>query len=273
MRRPCPVRARAARKARRASLESDRFGADAHSRRAGHGRQYHRDAAERFRGGNRHGLRAAGDPHVFRSAHHSGQGRARDQQPELNARVEGTVSINGPLFVKTENTPAPEPRPPFPSGAAKCRSCRPATLPGELGLNVMGRLTIPEGRLTLPTARFTILPPGHIVVSYPAPDASANGVPTLGIDVDLQARTRLSATSLSGIRKLYTVTVAARGPISGATLDPDDGRLAPRPELHHRPERSCHQPAGLAAAPGGRVWAVTLSASSGAIPARCWRSN
>jgi AsmA family/TamB, inner membrane protein subunit of TAM complex len=152
------------------------------------------------------------------------------KNPELNARVEGTISINGPLFVKADNTAvsAPAIPPPALNAANTVLPFAPPSSPLKLGLTVVGRLNIPEGRLTLPTARFTILPPGHIVVSYPAPDASANGVPTLGIDVDLQARSRITATSLSGIRKLYTVTVAARGPITGATLDPltGDSRLA-----------------------------------------------
>ena len=85
---------------------------------------------------------------------------------------------------------------------------------------------MPEGSLTLPTARFTILPPAQVTLTYPAPDPT--GVPTLGLDVDLRARTSLTATSISGIRKNYVVTVTARGPISGATLDPNtgDSRLA-----------------------------------------------
>ncbi len=147
----------------------------------------------------------------------------RAQNSALNAVVQGNLTIKGRLYADAGNAAPPTPTDPAATlntanGAAAANS-----RPRKLGLNVVGKLTIPEGRLTLPTARFTILPPGQIMVAYPAPDASAGGLPTLGVDVDLKARTYLTATSLSGTRKRYAVTVTARGPLSGATLDPSTG--------------------------------------------------
>ncbi len=147
---------------------------------------------------------------------------------QLNALAQGTISIGGRLLQDDPNAPAPTRTDP-----ATLLTPNSPTLAGKtpqrLGLTLNGKLTIPEGSLTLPTARFTILPPGQLVLTYPTTDTTGTGAPTLGIDVDLRARTNnLTATSLSGVRKNYTVTVAARGPISGATIDPLTGesRLA-----------------------------------------------
>ena len=146
---------------------------------------------------------------------------------QLNALAQGAINIGGRLLQDDPNGASPaasNPASPLTSNVPNGTS----NPPQRLGLTLNGKLTIPEGSLTLPTARFTILPPGQLTLMYPTPDASANGAPTLGIDVDLRARTSLTATSISGIRKNYAVTVAARGPISGITLDPNTGesRLA-----------------------------------------------
>lgn len=131
----------------------------------------------------------------------------RVNNPQLNARVEGNLTIKGPLLVNGQS-------------GADLKGANPADI--HLGVQVLGKLTIPEGRLTLPTARFTILPPGTVTVTYPVANP-AGGNPTLGVDIDVRARTRLSATSLAGTRKLYTITVAARGPVTGITTDPTTG--------------------------------------------------
>ena len=149
----------------------------------------------------------------------------RAQNTALNALVAGNISIKGPLYADAGNAAPPTQSDPLATLNNANGSGAALSPPRRLGLNVVGRLTIPDGRLILPTARFTILPPGQITVAYPSPDASAGGLPTLGVDVDLKARTYLTATSLSGTRKRYTVTVAARGPISGATLDPQTGDM------------------------------------------------
>ena len=148
---------------------------------------------------------------------------------QLNALAQGTISIGGRLLQDDPNAAAPTRTDPATPPTANDPISGDRKTPQRLGLTLNGKLTIPEGSLTLPTARFTILPPGQLVLAYPTPDTAGTGMPTLGIDVDLRARTNnLTATSLSGVRKNYTVTVAARGPISGATIDPLTGesRLA-----------------------------------------------
>lgn len=147
----------------------------------------------------------------------------RAQNSALNAVVQGNLTIKGRLYADALNAAPPTPTDPATTLNTANGVAAATSRPRKLGLNVLGKLTIPEGRLTLPTARFTILPPGQITVAYPSPDASAGGLPTLGVDVDLKARTYLTATSLSGTRKRYAVTVTARGPLSGATLDPSTG--------------------------------------------------
>lgn len=162
--------------------------------------------------------------------------KVRVVNPQLNARINGKILITGPLFVDSRGNRLPTFTSALGTGAngssangASGGGSGVATTPDiHLGIRAQGTLTIPEGQLRLPTARFTILPQSKVTVSYPAPDASANGIPTLGLDLDVHARTRLTANSIAGMRKLYTITVTARGPISGATVDPltGDSRLA-----------------------------------------------
>jgi hypothetical protein len=84
-----------------------------------------------------------------------------------------------------------------------------------------GRLTLTEGRLTLPTARFTILPPGYLTLAYPVYELDEKA---FGIDIDLRAQTSITAQSISGVNRRYRLIVTARGPISGATVDPTTGQ-------------------------------------------------
>jgi hypothetical protein len=88
--------------------------------------------------------------------------------------------------------------------------------------SIQGTLNINSGRLTLPTARFTIQPPGSLRLLYPAYDNA--GLPTLGVNVDVRAQTNMMATSVAGIRRNYTITVTARGPVSGTVTDPATGQ-------------------------------------------------
>lgn len=86
---------------------------------------------------------------------------------------------------------------------------------------LQGVLNLNDGTLVLPTARFTLLPHGTIRMVYPVYES--NDFPTLELYANLQARTYLSATSLSGVRRRYQVTVTARGPLSGTSADPTTG--------------------------------------------------
>ncbi len=88
---------------------------------------------------------------------------------------------------------------------------------------LQGTLILDEGKLKLPTAVFTILPPGTLRLIYPVADTRNFDSPTLGLDVDLRAKTTLSAASISGVRRRYNITVTAHGPITGDVTDPLTG--------------------------------------------------
>jgi hypothetical protein len=99
----------------------------------------------------------------------------------------------------------------------------PVVLKGDVAdrstMQVAGNLVIDKGNLNLPTARFAIQRGGIVSLRYPSYDfgsslAGALNDPTLGINVDLTAITRLTATSVNGVSKRYTITVEARGPIN-----------------------------------------------------------
>ncbi len=99
----------------------------------------------------------------------------------------------------------------------------PVTLRGDVlakdSINLAGNLIIDKGTLNLPTARFVVQRGGTVALRYPSYDftggvASAGSEPALGIVVNLAATTRLTATSINGARKRYTITVDARGPIN-----------------------------------------------------------
>lgn len=110
--------------------------------------------------------------------------------PQLNALIAGAVNIDGSLS----------------------------------NIQLAGNLTFQGGQLSIPTApRFTILPPGSLNLRYPVYDSVYN-TPTLGIDVNLRAQTFLTATSYLGSSRRYRITVTARGPLTGANVDPLTGR-------------------------------------------------
>jgi hypothetical protein len=99
----------------------------------------------------------------------------------------------------------------------------PVILKGDVAnretMQVAGNLVIDKGTLNLPTARFAIQRGGVVTLRYPSYDfsgtvAGALSDPTLGITVNLTAVTRLTATSINGVSKRYTITVEARGPIN-----------------------------------------------------------
>jgi hypothetical protein len=100
--------------------------------------------------------------------------------------------------------------------------------------HVQGVLTIDEGSFNLPTARFTILPPGTLRMVYPVYEEGLANLPTLQLTIDMRAQTYITATSISGVRKRYLVTVSAHGPVLGAATDPITG--APRLALNFQTE-------------------------------------
>ena len=91
----------------------------------------------------------------------------------------------------------------------------PVRLTGSLDSpRLTGKLTIEQGSMVFPTARFTIDRGSEIELRYPF-YAVATSDPSLGIVLDVTARTRLSATSdISGQRRRYTIIVEARGPLN-----------------------------------------------------------
>ncbi|MCC6730805.1 MAG: translocation/assembly module TamB domain-containing protein [Chthonomonadales bacterium] len=80
--------------------------------------------------------------------------------------------------------------------------------------SINGTLTVDGGTLAFPTARFTIASGGTVTVRYPAYTEVHLTDPTLAILVNVTAQTRLTATSVNGVRKRYTITVEAQGPIN-----------------------------------------------------------
>ena len=181
---------------------------------------------------------------------------AVEQRIGINTRLDGTIHLTGNLYKRTptlipplDGAPDAEPgdAPPLSSIAGRQHTA-PAhnneanaitenEQPNNVGLTVLGALTLRGGRLTLPTARFTILPPGTqapatLTLRYPEFNPAQPGQPTLGADIDLAAQTTLvlpTANAITG-HKLYRVTVVARGPITGLAADPVTGQ--PRLKLN-----------------------------------------
>jgi len=92
---------------------------------------------------------------------------------------------------------------------------RPIELTGDLeSPRINGALLVERGTLIFPTARFAIQRGGEVALRYPSYDVGDFREPGLGIFVDLTATTRLTAESVNGVRKRYTITVEARGPLN-----------------------------------------------------------
>jgi hypothetical protein len=120
----------------------------------------------------------------------------------------------------------------------------PIVLLGDLEHPTLnGVLSIERGILAFPTARFTIQRGGEIALRYPFITAGIRPAPgrapsepetTLGVIVNLTATTSLTASSVNGVVKRYTITVDARGPLnSGEPLrivDPNAVGGAPSEE-------------------------------------------
>ena len=115
----------------------------------------------------------------------------RMKNPELDARVGGFVSLKGDL-------------------------ANPI---------VHGRISLNQGYLMVPPRRFDILPPASIELDYGNSLTADNG---LSVRINIKARTKLTALSLSGVRKQYTVTVTADGPITDIASEPDPAH----PRMH-----------------------------------------
>jgi hypothetical protein len=91
------------------------------------------------------------------------------------------------------------------------------SLRGDLAAPILhGRIALLQGSLKVPPRRFDLLPPGSIDIDF-----GNNAVANAGLDVrvNLTARTKLTAVSAAGVRKLYTVTVTANGPLTDVTGD------------------------------------------------------
>lgn len=82
-------------------------------------------------------------------------------------------------------------------------------------LRLSGDLAINRGYFSFPSARFRIIPPGTISLQYPA-FSSGSQQPSLRVAIALKAQTFMNAVSMYGVRRNYTVTIEARGPITGA---------------------------------------------------------
>ncbi len=97
------------------------------------------------------------------------------------------------------------------------------TFRGDLGGPVIhGRIGLNKGNLTIPPRQFDIVPPGSIDIDYGNSAVADSG---LSLRINLTARTKLTAVSLGGIRKLYTVTVTANGPLSENAGDSASSRM------------------------------------------------
>jgi hypothetical protein len=94
---------------------------------------------------------------------------------------------------------------------------------GDLGAPVIhGRIDLNKGFLRIPPRQFDIVPPGSIDLDYGNTAVADSG---LSVRINLTARTKLTAVSLGGIRKLYTVTVTANGPLDEGAGDTASSRM------------------------------------------------
>jgi len=136
---------------------------------------------------------------------------------DLRFQTAGTVRVGTAQLTALVRTPPGE----------------PASLTGTLGedLRLIGTLAIERGTLAFPTARFAIQRGSQVSLRYPYTPPAGTGEPTLGVLVDVTAVARLTAASVSGARRRYTITVEAEGPLnSDAPVRIDEsGGIAPNP--------------------------------------------
>lgn len=89
-----------------------------------------------------------------------------------------------------------------------------------------GILVIDRGTLQFPTTRFSIERGGTVTMRYPSTSLSDPMGQGLAVVLDLSATTSLSAVSVNGTRKRYTITVDAKGPLNSeqplAITEPGD---------------------------------------------------
>jgi hypothetical protein len=85
-------------------------------------------------------------------------------------------------------------------------------------MRLNGTLEVTGGTLSFPTARFALTRGGTVTLRYPFNVLTRLTEPSLGILVDVSATTRLTASPANNpnIRKRYTITVEAEGPINSA---------------------------------------------------------
>lgn len=90
----------------------------------------------------------------------------------------------------------------------------PIALTGGLDApSLTGTLLIEKGTLLFPTARFSIQPGGHVSLRYPYYSVGNFTEPILGVLLNVRATTRLTARSVTGVMRRYTITVEAEGPL------------------------------------------------------------
>lgn len=108
-------------------------------------------------------------------------------------------------------------------------SGQPIRFTGSLSApRLAGSLVIEGGKLTFPTARFMIARNGRVDIRYPAVTAAQLGETGLDVRVNLKATANVTATSVTGVRRRYRVTVEAQGPLMGRSEEPaeiTEGRL------------------------------------------------
>ncbi len=80
---------------------------------------------------------------------------------------------------------------------------------------ITGTIKVDHGVLTFPTMRFNIVRGGETTLRYPYFPIGAPEEKTFVAMVNLSARGSLTATSVTGRTRRYTIIVDARGPISG----------------------------------------------------------
>ncbi|MGC8666756.1 MAG: translocation/assembly module TamB domain-containing protein [Chthonomonadales bacterium] len=95
---------------------------------------------------------------------------------------------------------------------------------------ITGTIKVDHGVLTFPTMRFNIVRGGETTLRYPYFPIGAPQEKTFMAMVNLSARGSLTATSVTGRTRRYTVTVDARGPISG--LEPLEAPAEGEPSMN-----------------------------------------
>lgn len=107
----------------------------------------------------------------------------------------------------------------------------PVTLDGSFTsranpMRLAGTLVVDRGTLAFPQFRFAIQRGSTVAVRYPTYELGSLNEPSVSLDANITATTHLTATSVNGVRKRYTITADVHGPINaGAPLQLGDTTL------------------------------------------------